>query len=156
LSQTEIEDVLSTATFKVWRGADLYDADKGTLRAWFFRIAHNAGQEVLRDRQRRRWETRGDAIEHVEHVVEIPSTPPRAFLATLRECIQKLPKMQRQIIEADLKCGEVADAGDLAKTLRTTKNSVYASRSIARKTLKRALLERGYSPGEGRSQLLWQ
>ena len=77
------------------------------------------------------------------------------FLQTLRDCIAQLPRMQRKVIEADLRSGSVADAGELAETLGTTKNSVYVTRSGARKALRRALTERGYEPGKGRSQPLW-
>ena len=54
------------------------------------------------------------------------------------------------IIKADLRTGNVADAGELAETLKTTKNSIYASRSIARKKLKQQLIELGHSLGPRR------
>ena len=67
------------------------------------------------------------------------------FLKRLRSCIEKLPPKQRSIIRADLQSGDVADAGDLADSLKTSKNSIYASRSIARKSLKRCLVKSGES-----------
>ena len=67
-----------------------------------------------------------------------------SFLESLRTCISRLPPKQRTIIEADLRSGDVAEAGQLAQDLSTTKNSIYASRSIARKTLRKALGELGY------------
>lgn len=155
MSDPEIDDAMSRATMKAWRAADSFDPDKGTLRAWFFVIARNAVHEILRDQKRRRWETRGDEVERLAADDEIPSSPPARFLATLRRCIEKLPRLQRAIIEADLKTGDVADANELAERLRTTKNSIYASRSIARKALKRFLLEQGYAPGAGRGQAQW-
>ena len=155
LSDTEIDDALSVATFSTWSAIQRYDPAKGPLRAWFCAIAHNAGRAILRDRQRRAWETVGDRADRLADMAEQSISPPKAFLDTLRLCIRKLPRMQRRIIEADLESGDVADAGELAKSLGTTKNSVYVSRNSARKSLRRALLERGYSPGDGRSQLSW-
>jgi RNA polymerase sigma factor (sigma-70 family) len=157
LSDLEIDDVMNKAAFNAWRAADSFDPAKGSLRAWFLVIARNAGRGVLRSKQQRRFETRGDDIDGVAATAtdEIPSVPPSGFLAAVRACIEALPRMQRQVIKADLRSGDVANADELAKTLRTTKNSIYVSRSMARQTLKRRLLEQGYVPGDGRSQPLW-
>lgn len=155
LSDMEIDDVMNKAAYNAWRAADSFDPAKGSLRAWFLVIARNAGRGVVRGQQRRGFETRGDALEAVATTDEIPSTPPVGFLAAVRECIEALPRMQRHIIKADLRSGDVASAEELAKSLRTTKNSIYASRSMARQALKRRLLARGYVPGDGRSQPLW-
>src|SRR5690606_951423 len=114
--------VMSTASFNAWRGIDSYDLSKGTLRAWFFAIARNAGRSILRDRQQRQWEPRGDAMELIAAapVENGPETSDDGsatkageqspFLAALRSCIERLPRLQRSIIEADLRTGDVADA----------------------------------------------
>lgn len=161
LSAHEIEAAMNHAAYRAWRSADSFAADRGSLRAWFFVIARNATLEILRDQRRRRWETRGDDVDLIATTGaggtedESAESPPKRFLEVLRQCIRKLPRMQRRIIEADLLTGDVADAGELAKELRTTKNSIYVSRSMARKTLKTSLLEHGYAPGEGKGQPLW-
>ncbi|MCR9246344.1 MAG: sigma-70 family RNA polymerase sigma factor [bacterium] len=155
VNSLEIDDAMSKATFNAWRKVDSFDAGKGTLRAWFFVIARNATVELLRERKRRRWETRGDAVEELTAREPNTSKMPSAFLDVLRRCIGKLPRLQREIIEADLRTGEVADATELARQLRTTKNSIYVSRSMARKALRQLLVQQGYVPGEGKSQLLW-
>lgn len=155
----ELEDVLTRAAYYAWRGVETFDSTKGTLRAWFFVIARNAARELLREQQRPGWVTPGVELDRVPATAAAPAathavarTP---FLDALRRCIAALPPLQRRIIEADLRSGELADADELAKKLRTTKNSIYVSRSNARKALKRALIEKGYQPGEGRSQELW-
>lgn len=157
LSDLEIDDVMNKAAFNAWRAADSFDPVKGSLRAWFLVIARNAARGVLRSKLQRRFETRVDDIDSVAATAtdEIPSMPPSGFLAAVRTCIEALPRLQRHIIKADLRSGDVANADELAKTLRTSKNSIYVSRSMARQTLKRRLLEQGYVPGDGRSQPLW-
>lgn len=150
LHDAEIDDALSTAAFRVWRKAHSYRASRGTLRAWFFVIASNAGREILRARRRHGREVRGHELESLAGPaeVELVPMPPPAFLDTLRACIEALPRMQRLIIEADLRSGDTADAGELAEVLQTSRNSVYATRSAARKALKQALRDRGCAPEE--------
>ncbi|MCK5945594.1 MAG: sigma-70 family RNA polymerase sigma factor [Planctomycetes bacterium] len=153
LTTNEIDEAISTAAFHAWRSAATYDPEKGSLRAWFFVVARNAGNEILRQRQRRGAEiTSGD----VERFAAAPGADeanatedPSAFLLALRECIADLPRVQRGVIEADLRSGGVADAGELAAELGTSKNSIYVSRNTARKTLRRALAERGFDPTDG-------
>ena len=162
MSEQDLDDALGRASFQVWRRIESFDANKGSLRAWFLRIARNAGVEVLRERQRLPWEIAGDGVDHLpaptadrdEDPAVLTPAPARAFLETLRQCIDALPRMQRQIIQADLRSGDVADAGELAKTLHTTRNTVYVTRSNARKALRKALSERGFVPGQG-TQLSW-
>lgn len=149
MSDAEIDDALATATFQAWRHAERYDPAKGSLGAWFFVIASNAGRDLLRDRER--WHRKIENVDpdRVARPAELMPMPPPAFVAVLRQCIAALPRLQRHIIEADLRSGEVADAAALAAALRTTTNSVYVSRSAARKALKQALTRRGYAPGTG-------
>jgi RNA polymerase sigma factor (sigma-70 family) len=159
LSETEMDDVINKAAFHAWRCADTFDAERGTLRAWFLVIARNAARGILREQQRRGFEVRGDELDGVAATAadddEPPSQPPPGFLQAVHECIEALPRLQRSIIEADLRSGTVASAEELARTLKTTKNSIYVSRSMARQNLRRKLLAQGYVPGSGRSQPLW-
>lgn len=163
-SESDMDDVMNKAAYRAWRGVTTYAPAKGSLRAWFYVIARNAALETLRQQQRRPMETQGDAIERV---AELPApsqaegpgdgeAPASAFLETLHRCIAALPPKQRHIIQADLQNGDIADAGELATSLETTKNSIYVLRSVARKTLRRALTENGYTPGTDRNQLQWK
>lgn len=160
LDNAEIEEAMSTASYNAWRAIDSYEPGKGTLRAWFFVIARNAGRAILRDRQRRRWEPRSDTIALMAATPtptpdangeQVTSDCQSSFSAALRSCIERLPRMQRSVIEADLRNGDVADAGQLASELNTSKNSIYVSRNTARKTLWRTLGELGFGVG-GRDQ----
>jgi len=160
LDDAELDEAMSTASYNAWRAIDTYDLSKGTLRAWFFAIARNAGRTILRDRQQRQWEPRGDAMALLPAApIEIDPEATDAgaatqageqspFLAALRSCIERLPSLQRSIIEADLRTGDVADAAELASELYTSKNSIYVSRNTARKTLRRTLSEMGCHLGK--------
>lgn len=142
LSDSDMDDVLSTATFRAWQRIDQFDAARGSLRAWFYVVCRNVGHELLRARRRRGLELGGDSIEGAEARQPNPPSPTR-FQEALQRSIAALPRLQRAIIEADLRSGDVADADELARTLNTTKNAVYVSRSNARKALKQALLAQG-------------
>lgn len=157
LSESEMDDVTNKAAFHAWRFAESFDAERGTLRAWFLVIARNAARGLLRERQRRGFETRAelDAVAAAEPGEEVPSMPPASFVEAVRECIESLPRLQRSIIQADMRSGDVANAEELARTLHTSKNSIYVSRSLARQALRRKLLAQGYVPGDGRSQPSW-
>jgi RNA polymerase sigma factor (sigma-70 family) len=158
LSESEMDDVVNKAAFHAWRYSDSFDPARGTLRAWFLVIARNAARGILRDRQRRGFETRAelDAVAATEAAGdELPAMPPAGFVKAVRDCIESLPRLQRSILQADLQSGDVANAEELARTLRTTKNSIYVSRSLARQALRRKLLAQGYVPGDGRSRELW-
>ena len=102
-------------------------------------------------RQRRSAEVLDQDIERLAAPAASQTPEASPFLATLRDVISTLPRVQRGVIEADLRCGGVADAGELAAELGTSKNSIYVSRNTARKTLRRVLTERGFEPTGERS-----
>lgn len=163
LGESELDDVMSTAAFHSWKRADSFDPDRGTLRAWFYVIARNAALDVLRDRASRSWQQTeehldlhaatdkaadGTADDNGAEAAEPP--PPPTFVAALQQCIRKLPRLQRGIIEADLRSGDVANATELARRYRTSVNSIYVSRSNARKALRRGLQELGFEDGDSK------
>jgi len=150
LGDSDIDEAINTAAYKIWAAAPSFDGRKGTLRAWFYAIARNAAIGIIRRDESQIGPTTGEDVdaatvsafrEAAEHAT---SEAHARFLDSLRVCIANLPPKQRAIIQADLRSGDVADAGQLAEELNTTKNSIYASRSIARKTLKKALGKLGY------------
>ncbi|MFO1029749.1 MAG: sigma-70 family RNA polymerase sigma factor [Planctomycetota bacterium] len=152
LSDSDLDDALSTASFRAWRKVATFDPSRGTLRAWFYVVCRNAAHELLRARRRAGLELRGDELEQVvgpaDHAELLPE-PPHAFTEALRACVAELPRLQRLVVEADLQSDFVVDADELAERLGTTRNSVYVSRSNARKALKQALLARGFPLPDG-------
>ena len=156
LNEPEIDEAINLAAHRVWRWSADYDESKGTLRAWFYMISRSCALSVLRREIRQGRHTQVEGWDRTTVLIPQPSAEPPSpthskFIEDLRFCIGKLAPLQMSIIKADLRSGEVADAGDLAKTHRTTKNSIYASRSIARKSLKREMIKLGHSPGKGTS-----
>ena len=149
----EVEEVINLAAHRAWRRADTFDESRGTLRAWFYVIARNSAVEILRREERRQ---RPKSVEDWDRAtLRVVKPDPEArsgvsdtFLEDLRACIDKLTPTQMSIIKADLRSGDLADANELAKSLKTTRNSIYASRSIARKTLRRELIKLGHSLGD--------
>lgn len=166
LTDIDIDDALSRATFRAWRRIDSFDPSKGSLRAWYLTIARNASLEILRERRGLGWQSAADveqlaaptgadaAPAEADDPTVLTPAPSSTFLEILRQCIDALPRLQRQVIRADLQSGDVANAGELAAALRTTKNSIYVTRSNARKALKQALLRHGIDLGGGR-HLSW-
>ena len=69
------------------------------------------------------------------------------YAESLRESIQSLSPLQREVIQADLRSGDVADTQELARVLKTTTNTIYVTRVHARKKLRIAMRERGYFGG---------
>lgn len=72
-----------------------------------------------------------------------------ALVADLNSVIEKLPRVQKAIILADLAAGERADDEHLAASLGNTVNSIRVSRNKARKRIGEELTKRGHDLGPG-------
>ena len=149
LREAESEEAMNAAAMAAWQAAESYDETRGTVRAWFYVIARNAALGILRREARERRRAEVMTPERVKRLATVPevSSPerPPEFHAHLWSCVGKLPRLQRAIIEADLQAGHgLREAAELASELDTSKNSIYVSRSIARKSLRRCLESRGY------------
>lgn len=153
-----IQDALNRSAFRAWRSIAKFDPEKGALGSWFFRIAYNVGLSILQEQAKHRsvnaiedWDAASFMALH-QPVQEDSAAPPAGpdgvdeavaatpkqneFLNAFWGCVQKLTRRQRQVILADLQEGDVADAKQLAVELETSVNSIYVSRSQARKALK--------------------
>lgn len=145
-----VDDAIGAAIHRIWLEIDRYDAEQGSLRAWFYIIARN----FLRNARRaRRHEGIRDALEYLEKCLVQPTSEsdeaprsPTEREVTLRESIEFLPPLQRAVIEADLRAGGVAPGDELAKELNSTPNSIYAARSKAMRRLKELIHEAENGP----------
>ncbi len=152
LGDNEIDEALNLAAHRVWRSANTYDSNRGTLRAWFYVIARNSALDVLKRERRARRDAQPAATWDMAAQMSlptgdlVPSETQQQYLDSLNASIERLPPLQMAIIKADLRAGDKADASDLALRYHTTRNSIYASRSIARKTLRRYMTELGCVP----------
>lgn len=170
LAAADIDEAVNQAAFQSWRRVETFDADRGKLGTWFYVIARNAAVDVLKRDCLRRHHRVFDGVDFaglgLEKAVALglgsastaaaagqtedagPSERQTEYVECLRSCIQELPPLQREIIRADLLTGDVAAAGELARLFDTTRNSIYVSRSAARKKLKIAMQRRGFFGGE--------
>lgn len=145
LKNTDIEDVVSTASYRVWQSIQSYAPEKGPFRAWFLLICKNVGRDLLRQRGKLPLQKFDEDVElRVARQDRQPTRQPSRLLDALLDCIAALPKLQKSVIEADLRCDGTACAAELAKKLKTTPNSIYVTRSNARKALRHALARRGF------------
>jgi RNA polymerase sigma factor (sigma-70 family) len=150
LDELQIDDAINQATLRVWRSAHRFDPSRGTLRAWFYAVARNCAKRVLERRRRDEVRYVDDLDSAAERIVGEEYTAPQQlrFAHDLRRCIDRLPPQQRAVILADLAAGGTATTEDLASELRTTRNSIYVSRTNARKSLRVALIALGHRFGE--------
>jgi RNA polymerase sigma factor (sigma-70 family) len=171
LDASELDEVLNRAAYLAWRHARTYSAHRGRLGTWFYIIARNAALAMIREETPPKGKVLDDvdfatlgtdqavALGHgaasmlsasgtaMDEPAE-PSARQIEYTESLRACVAKLPPLQRQIIQADLQTGDVANAAELAQMLNTSKNSIYVSRSSARKNLRRGMRRLGYFGGD--------
>jgi RNA polymerase sigma-70 factor (ECF subfamily) len=95
------EDLVQDGFLKVWRGAESYRVERGSVRTWILSIVHNRGIDQLRSTASRR-----RTQEKVEASAPV-SQPSEAFAETLRnsqreqvrEALGTLPQEQLKILE---------------------------------------------------------
>lgn len=148
LPDPDLEAVLNEATFKVFKSIRMFDASKGSLGAWYWRIAANTARDLLRNQsQQEHQRLSSDPCWHDRLPASLDEDSPSALARTLKdlhEAIDKLPDLQRKVIKADLDSGNIADAAWLAKRYSTTEASIYMSRSKGRQNLRMAMIHRGH------------
>lgn len=148
LGPAEIENALSDAAYNAWRFAARFDSDRGTLKAWFLKIAHRAAQNVLRSKKSERHADLPEEVSDDRLAYEEKEALPDSTLALLRKAIEMLPPLQRAIIEADLAAQGQADSERLANRHETTVNSIYVSRNKALHKLYDILTSEEFMGGE--------
>ncbi len=171
LDHGDFEDILAIALFRVWSRRDQFDPDRGSLRAWFYRIAANVTKDALRYgwQKARQLEVRYEPAALSDVAVERPVTDLRAAIAArtvkdvddapadegfderlrreLRVIVDELPEAQRRIILADAasRDGKVSSE-HLSQELGIPPGTVrvYRRRALAR--LRNELDLRGFAP----------
>lgn len=113
------EDLVQDAFLKLWRSAESYRPERGSVRTWLLAIVHNRGIDQLRSlSSRRRTQDRVEASAPT-------SQPSEAFSETwrnsqreqVREALGSLPAEQLQVLELAYFSGythtEIAEMLDL-------------------------------------------
>jgi RNA polymerase sigma-70 factor (ECF subfamily) len=97
------EDVVQEAFLAVWRRADSYRTDRGSVRGWLMSIVHNASIDRRRGRFKRE---QGDvALDELAFKLETDADETFATVAEgivaeqVRRALTGLPEEQRQAIE---------------------------------------------------------
>jgi RNA polymerase sigma factor (sigma-70 family) len=153
LSDVELDETLNLAAFAVWRSFRTFDPKRGTLRAWFYVIARRSAIGVMRREMKARTKPLPEDLDmgllarfrRRSEPTDPPDEEQERFLAALRECVRCLARQQRAVIQADLQSEDVAETEALAEALGTSANAVYATRSMARKALRKCLKTKGHS-----------
>lgn len=151
----EAEDAVQETLVRAWRSLDRYDAGRGSVRTWLYRIATNVCLDLLRSARRRalamdlgpaahagadlgaplderRWvlPVADSRVLPAEDVVVRRETVRLAFVAAL----QRLPPRQRAaLILRDVLCWT---AEEVARLLETTAASANSALQRARATLR--------------------
>jgi RNA polymerase sigma-70 factor, ECF subfamily len=98
--EQDAEDLAQEAFLKVWRSADSYRAERGSVRTWMLSVVRNQGIDRLRSQASNR-RTQEKAV------AEAPkSQPSEAFAETwrkyrrdrVREALEDLPRTQHKIL----------------------------------------------------------
>jgi RNA polymerase sigma-70 factor (ECF subfamily) len=153
LREADAEDVMVVALQRVWQHRARFDAARGSLRAWFFRIAdHTARDWLKRGWQKARmlevvpeeifWE-QVEALTPEQTVTVHPSTRDM-----VRGLIDALPEVQRRIVWADALCpdGGPASSEWLATELGIPTGTVRVYRKRGLDRLRTLMTERGLQP----------
>ncbi len=153
LDDSGIQEALNEAAHRVWKSFATFDPTKGSLRSWFYVICRNAALKILRREtaqgtvQLADWSAVTDQRAEVGAVELDPVEPIRPTespqVRALREVVDRLPRLMRAVVEADLASPKgVADADELARDLNSSRSAIYNARSKARRKIETALRDR--------------
>ena len=150
LREADAEDVMVGALQSVWQHRARFDAARGSLRAWFFRIADHTAKDWLK----RGWQ-KARMLEVVpedyfwEQVESrAPKQTPTVHPSTrdmVRGLIDALPEVQRRILWADALCSDGGPASSdwLAAELGIPTGTVRVYRKRGLERLRAIMTERG-------------
>lgn len=140
-----LEDAVNRAAHTLWKKAGDFDDSKGTLAGLFYTCACREVINIHREGEKAPMVSL-DLVADTPLATdpESPTAEKSALHEALNACIAALPPLQKAICEADLVAGCDADNAYLARLLRTTKNSIYVSRSKARDRIRLEMKKRGH------------
>lgn len=120
------EELAQEALLRLWQRAELYDAGRGGLSTWLFRIARNL--HIDRVRREPQWVLVQDALEKANEPDDAGSSRAESYAeqADLKDRIEKLPAIQARLIRMsyfEAKSHQVI-ADELGMPLGTVKSSL--------------------------------
>jgi RNA polymerase sigma factor (sigma-70 family) len=157
-NKDDIEDILSTALFKLWEFREDYDERKGSIRSLLFKIADNVAKDILKSgwKKAKKLEVCIDSDILRRPEIAEPSTvknnsdiclseSDKKRLEDLKLIISNLPEVKRYIIMADAHARDgKADSGHLADELKIPRGTVLVNRKRALDKIKEELRRLGH------------
>ena len=135
----DAEDVLQRASITMWRRFETFEPGSDFL-AWASTVAFYEAKNFLRVAGRSRLQFSDELLQTLaaERLADIATTPTR--LASLHECLQKLEKPQRQLVQSVY--FDDADVATLAASLGRAPQTVYNKLCIIRRRLADCVTQR--------------
>lgn len=142
LSDIDLDAAIYQAADRVWRYAQSFDPNEGSLKSWFMRIVQTQALDIIEQNSKHS----GAEFDLEQHDVEEYDEPLDAKTKQQIEDLDyvienKLTGLQQAIIRADLKSGDVASVEWLARVHHTSRNSISVSRTKARQNIKKYMTE---------------
>lgn len=140
LSSDEVDDAFQRGCAKAWKHHRSYKPDVAPFRAWLYSVVRRCAVDILAERS----QAGGIQIEEWDRLEERPQQVASHYAEVLRAVIETLAPLQRAVIEADLGDPSGAAPAELiAKSMGTTRESVYNARIKARRAIEKRLQKRG-------------
>ncbi len=136
------EDVVQETMLRAWRHCGRFNADKGSVRGWLVRVAHNIAMDKLRMRRSRPIEvpeTSGPEPHVGDHADAVVTA------MHIRQALARLSPGHRDVLEQVYMNG--LTAGEAAVTLGIPEGTVFSRAYYGLRILRREL---GVPPGGGR------
>jgi RNA polymerase sigma-70 factor, ECF subfamily len=142
------EDVVQETMLRAWRHCAQLSAEKGSVRGWLIRVAHNIAMDKIRMRKSRPLEVAADGApealveDHADHVVTA---------VHVRQALDRLSPGQREVLEQIYLNG--LTAREAAARLGIPEGTVFSRSYYALRVLRRELggvpTESRHRPGSG-------
>jgi RNA polymerase sigma factor (sigma-70 family) len=150
LTAEDVEDIIVTASIRLWRSRDNFDEARSSLRTWFARIADNVARRLIETG----W-ARTRSLEVPLDELQYPAMPDKSRHADsaeetsqahrIRQALDRLPEAYRTILLADACATDrVASAEFLSQELQLPAGTVRVYRHRAVIALRKLLIESGY------------
>jgi RNA polymerase sigma-70 factor (ECF subfamily) len=133
------EDVVQETMLRAWRHCEGFSAEKGSVRGWLIRVAHNIAMDKLRMRRSRPIEvaeTAGPEPQVGDHAEAVVTA------LHIRQALAKLSPGHRDVLEQVYLNG--LTAGEAAELLGIPEGTVFSRAYYGLRMLRREL---GVTPG---------
>lgn len=132
----DADDVAQEAFWRVWAKASSWDADKGSVRSWLYRITYNLSMDVLRKRPREA------SPEILDELADTAGQPEQSIQhgqqqQQLQQAIAQLP--ERQQLALNLVVYQGLSNKDAAAVMEVSVDALESLLSRARRQLKTQL-----------------